>query len=96
LEEAPQIGFGSREIEVGASDLLLVASDGIGSINNPQGEYFEERRLKEELGRLAGKPPGETLNALLETAVAFGQREDLPDDVNLVGASRPPAEEEVV
>lgn len=69
-------------------DVLLMASDGLGSVSRKTGQCFEERRLRETLERLAGRDGRGLIDGLISEALRFGRGAALPDDVNLVAVSR--------
>lgn len=69
-------------------DVLLMASDGLGSVSRKTGQCFEEHRLRETLERLAGRDGRGLIDGLISEALRFGRGAALPDDVNLVAVSR--------
>lgn len=75
-------------------DVLLLASDGIGAVEGDGERYFDERRLRRALARLAGCPGRELIDSLVGEALEFSHGRPLPDDINLVTISRQgPAQE---
>lgn len=89
LFEARILPFESRTVELNPGDILLVGSDGIGSIQGEEGSFFEDRELRRTLEGLAGTEDGErVIRELMEQAFAFGKNAPLPDDVNLVALTR--------
>jgi sigma-B regulation protein RsbU (phosphoserine phosphatase) len=80
--------FESRTIEAEPGDVLLVGSDGIGSIANPGGDLFEDLELRRVLAGLAGRDGETVIRETMKQALAFGEDRALPDDVNLVAVTR--------
>jgi serine phosphatase RsbU (regulator of sigma subunit) len=77
-------------LQLAPRDVLIVASDGIGSIECEPGHLFEDHRLGEVLAGLAGKDGGQIIERLMAEAVDFGRGRPLPDDINVVTVSRVP------
>jgi len=82
------IPFESRTIVAGSGDVLLVGSDGIGSIDNGEGALFEDQELRNVLSDLAGHDGETVIRETMKRALAFGNERPLPDDVNLVAVTR--------
>lgn len=80
--------YDTRELKVAPGDVLLLGSDGLGSVPGADGQYFEDRLLRESLGELAGRDGAEVIRGLMERAVAFSQGRKFPDDVNLLTLTR--------
>ncbi|MFQ5788919.1 MAG: PP2C family protein-serine/threonine phosphatase [Acidobacteriota bacterium] len=80
--------YEARELGMEPGDVLLVGSDGLGSIAGANGEFFEDRRLRQLLAELAGSDGERVIETLMESAAAFGDGNPLPDDVNLVAITR--------
>jgi serine phosphatase RsbU (regulator of sigma subunit) len=72
----------------GSGDVLLVGSDGIGSIDNGEGALFEDQELRNVLEGLAGRDGETVIQETMKRAMAFGKEAPLPDDVNLVAVTR--------
>ena len=72
-------------------DVLLMASDGLGSIAKRTGQCFEDVRLRQTLTRLAGGDGRCIVDGLISEALRFGRGTALPDDVNLVAVARRPS-----
>ena len=72
-------------------DVLLIASDGIGSVEGHRGDYFEDRRLRRTLTSLVGCGGDDVVERLAAEAVTFGHGRRPPDDVNLIAVWRPGA-----
>jgi serine phosphatase RsbU (regulator of sigma subunit) len=88
LFESDVIPFESRTIVAGSGDVLLVGSDGIGSIDNGEGALFEDQELRNVLEGLAGRDGETVIQETMKRAMAFGKEAPLPDDVNLVAVTR--------
>jgi sigma-B regulation protein RsbU (phosphoserine phosphatase) len=88
LFESDVIPFESRIIVAGSGDVLLVGSDGIGSIDNGEGALFEDAELRNVLTGLSGQDGEKVIQETMKQAIAFGKEAPLPDDVNLVAVTR--------
>jgi serine phosphatase RsbU (regulator of sigma subunit) len=73
---------------LGAGDVLLVASDGIGSIRCEDGRTFAERHLRSALNTLAGQNGRHVIDRLAAEAVTCAHGRPLGDDINLMAVSR--------
>jgi serine phosphatase RsbU (regulator of sigma subunit) len=80
--------FESRALTLDAGDVMLVGSDGLGSITGENGEFFEDRRMRQVLADLAGTDGSGVIESLMDQAMTFGNGRPLPDDVNLVTITR--------
>jgi sigma-B regulation protein RsbU (phosphoserine phosphatase) len=69
-------------------DVLLVGSDGIGTISGENGEFFEDHRLRQVLNGLVGRDGKRVVEHLMASALAFGNHRSLPDDINLLTVTR--------
>jgi sigma-B regulation protein RsbU (phosphoserine phosphatase) len=87
LFQTDVIPFESRTIVAEKGDVLLVGSDGIGSIANPEGDLFEDRELRRVLEGLVGSEGETVIRETMKRAVAFGKEAPLPDDVNMVAVT---------
>jgi sigma-B regulation protein RsbU (phosphoserine phosphatase) len=88
LFEGPLAQYETRALELGPGDVMLLGSDGLGTIAAPSGEIFEDRRLRQVLSESTGLDGGEVIQGLMDQALAFGTSPSLPDDVNLVAITR--------
>jgi sigma-B regulation protein RsbU (phosphoserine phosphatase) len=79
---------GVRRLSLAPGDVLLIASDGIGSVESVHGECFEDCQLRQVLAELTGQEGRSVLDRLVAQAVDFGRGRPLPDDINLVTVSR--------
>jgi serine phosphatase RsbU (regulator of sigma subunit) len=76
-----------HRVRLEPGDVLLVSSDGIGSIESACGQCFEDCRLREVLAELTGQEGRNVVDRLLTQAIEFGRGRPLPDDINLVAVS---------
>jgi serine phosphatase RsbU (regulator of sigma subunit) len=83
--------YEAREILLAPGNVMLIASDGLGDIANPDGELFEERELKQALADLGGTTADELIQGLMERATRFSGASHLPDDVTLLTVTRIPS-----
>ncbi len=77
-----------RQLSLAPDDVVLLASDGIGSVQSAQGECFEDRRLHQVLAGLIGQEGKAVVDRLVAQAIDFGRGRSLPDDINLIAVSR--------
>lgn len=80
-------GYDVAQLRLARGDVLLLASDGIGSVVSTRGHYFEDR-LRSVLKTLTGQDGKAVVDCLAAKAIAFGHGRRLPDDVNLIAVSR--------
>lgn len=90
LDGRSQSAYGVGRLRLAPGDVLLLASDGIGSVESAHGQCFEDRRLRQVLEGLTGQGGRTVIDRLVAEAVAFGHGRPLPDDVNLVAVARDP------
>jgi sigma-B regulation protein RsbU (phosphoserine phosphatase) len=69
-------------------DVLLLASDGLGSIEDETEASFEEGRLQEALAQVAGRDGDAVVRHLMSEAVSFSQGKAPADDINLIAITR--------
>ena len=86
--DASIVQYEARGLDLEPGDVMLVGSDGIGSITGENGEMFEDTRMRQVLTELAGTEGSKVIGSLMEEALAFGNGQPLPDDVNLVAITR--------
>ncbi|HSQ82415.1 MAG TPA: SpoIIE family protein phosphatase [Casimicrobiaceae bacterium] len=72
-------------------DILAVVSDGIFEYQNPQGEQFGERRVREAVHAHRAKPTAELVTLLLQSVEAFAGAAPQEDDMTAVLLKRDPA-----
>ncbi len=78
----------ARDLTLTSDDVLLVATDGIGSIPGTKDELFQDQQLEQCLVELAGNDGGEVIETLVRQAMSFGHHQPLPDDVSLVAITK--------
>ena len=52
--DASIVQYETRGLDLESGDVMLVGSDGIGSITGDNGEMFEDKRMRQVLTELAG------------------------------------------
>jgi serine phosphatase RsbU (regulator of sigma subunit) len=77
-----------RTVTLEPRDVLLIASDGIGTIEGKRGQCFEDHRLRQVLTRLTGHEGRKVIEGLWAEALAFNRGRPLPDDINIIAISR--------
>lgn len=68
-------------------DVLLISSDGIGSVERDDGQCFEEH-LSLALTHLVGLAGDQVIESLLAEALEFSGGRPFPDDINLIAVSK--------
>jgi hypothetical protein len=66
-------------------DLVILFTDGIFEVENPNAELYSHRDLQVAVQKLSGSPPDHLLNELLGEVRRFTQRTEFEDDVCMVG-----------
>jgi sigma-B regulation protein RsbU (phosphoserine phosphatase) len=81
--------YDSQERDLGAGDVLLVSTDGLGEIRR-QGsdEFFQDRQLLLALQELTGKPGDAVIEALLRKALEFSAEEPWNDDLSMIAMTK--------
>ncbi len=69
-------------------DVLLLSSDGLGSIENGAEMSFTEGHMQEALAQVAGSEGDAVVQHLMSEAVAFSQGKAPSDDINLIAITR--------
>ena len=88
FDDASIVQYEARGLDLERGDVMLVGSDGIGSITGENGEMFEDKRMRQVLTELTGTEGSQVIGSLMEKALAFGNGQPLPDDVNLLAITR--------
>ena len=73
-----------EEVPVARGDTILVATDGLAEAVGADGTQLGYTRIAAELGALAGRPPREIVDGMLDTASRFLGGEPPQDDITLV------------
>lgn len=80
------VKFSQVDIPLTKGDILLLSTDGIvDQFGGPEGKKFLNKRLRELLIRLSGRPMPEQRNALLEEFEAWRGSQEQTDDVCVMG-----------
>jgi serine phosphatase RsbU (regulator of sigma subunit) len=77
-----------RQIALAPGDVLLLATDGLGSIAGKGEDLFEDRELGQVLAELPGIDGQKVIRTLFERAIRFSEDQPIPDDVCLVAITR--------
>ena len=81
--------YRTHTLDIDYGDVLLLSSDGIGSVEDDKGMSFEDYgRIPRTLAELSGQPGQAIIESLVSDAVAFSKGQPLPDDINLVAITR--------
>ena len=80
--------YAVHRVDLAPGDVLLIASDGIGSIEDDAGQCFEDHQLRPALTSLTGFSGERVIHSLVAEAAEFSNGLPFPDDVNLVAVSR--------
>ena len=86
--EGGLVQYEARGLSLEPGDVMLLGSDGIGSITDEGGEMFEDRQLRRVLSELVGADGSKVLEGLMDKAMVFGNGQPIPDDVNLIAITR--------
>ena len=76
--------FPEAALDLAPGDTVLISTDGLAEVVDPDGESWGYDRVAEAYGRAADGEAEAILDALLAAAETFGRGCDLPDDVTLV------------
>jgi len=82
FEKLPFIN--EEKIILGPNALLFCFTDGLVDIQNEEGEYFEEEKLKKFIDQNKDKSLAEFNNKLIETVEAFKGQKEYVDDIALL------------
>jgi serine phosphatase RsbU (regulator of sigma subunit) len=74
-------------VALAPGDILLISSDGLGSVERDNGQCFEDH-LSLALTHLVGLAGEEVIQSLLAEALEFSGGRPFPDDINLIAVSR--------
>lgn len=86
--EALPNGYDSRTIDFEPGDLMLVASDGLGEIRDPEGRFFQDGELAKALTETCGQDGDKFIECLVERGRAFRGNDNYDDDVSIITVSR--------
>jgi serine phosphatase RsbU (regulator of sigma subunit) len=76
--------YQERRVPVAAGDTILLASDGLAELANPDGDPLGYARVRTLLAGCGGQPPAEVIAALSAAADAWRGARPLADDLTLV------------
>lgn len=91
---APALGifadsrYTTSDAQLEPNDLLLLYTDGLSEVENPAGDLYETRRLREMLEGSLRNPSAELLESLVADTKVFSGEETFQDDVCLVAIER--------
>jgi phosphoserine phosphatase RsbU/P len=77
-----------RELELHSGDVMLLTSDGLGDIRNPQDRFFHDGPLPRALSELRGKKGPAVIEGLMQCATSFRAGVASPDDVCIVSLTK--------
>jgi serine phosphatase RsbU (regulator of sigma subunit) len=84
----PQPQFEQRETQLDPGDVLLLYTDGVTEMMNPQRELFGDDRLAAVLRQNHHRSPQEIINAVLAELNAFAMGQSQSDDITMVVIKR--------
>ena len=80
--------YAVHRLDLAPGDVLLMASDGIGSIEDGTGRCFEDHQLFRALSDLSGFSGERVLKSLVAEAIEFSNGLPFPDDISMVAVTR--------
>ncbi|UCH97989.1 MAG: serine/threonine-protein phosphatase, partial [Candidatus Aminicenantes bacterium] len=88
--KAPPIGafnhfpYPHKKVEFNEGDTLLLLSDGLPELFNPDEEMFGYSRLKQLFAGIGGKPPGQIIDELAAAGDSWLKGKPQDDDITFV------------
>lgn len=82
VEDLPEVTVGIVNLAEPAT--VIIYTDGLTDMQNPQGAYFDEDRLSRFLEEHSDRKPEAINQALLATVEAFREGEGIPDDFTVL------------
>jgi sigma-B regulation protein RsbU (phosphoserine phosphatase) len=86
--------YHSREIQLGAGDMLFLYTDGVTEAGDPSGGFYGNERLKAFLNANAGEPLDELVHRLFADITAYSDGMEQFDDITMlalrIGKDTPP------
>jgi serine phosphatase RsbU (regulator of sigma subunit) len=76
--------YDERRLEIQPGDTLLLMTDGLPELTDPEGEPFGYGRVRETFEDLGGKRPEEVISGLTAAAEAWAGGQPAKDDITLV------------
>ncbi|MHC4661299.1 MAG: PP2C family protein-serine/threonine phosphatase [Planctomycetota bacterium] len=81
----PDALYPETTVSLKPKDFLLLYTDGITEAQNTEREFYGEERLYETVRKYIDRDADTILDELLKDAIAFVGKEEIRDDINLVG-----------
>jgi serine phosphatase RsbU (regulator of sigma subunit) len=78
------IPYELREIPLAKGDTILLMSDGLPEMFNPEKELFGDDQVIAAFQELAEKPTQDIIDGLIQKAAAWGDMDNLRDDITLL------------
>jgi sigma-B regulation protein RsbU (phosphoserine phosphatase) len=91
LAMVPVATFEEQAITLAPGDTLVVFSDGVSEMMNPDRDFFGEERLRDLLVAQRGRDASVVGRTIVDAVTAFAAGAPANDDVSLVIARRLPA-----
>jgi sigma-B regulation protein RsbU (phosphoserine phosphatase) len=79
-----QASWSEHDIALSPGDALLLMSDGLAEVTNPDGDLFGYQRVQRAFADSGDLEPGRTVARLVESAETFRSGEAFADDVTLM------------
>jgi serine phosphatase RsbU (regulator of sigma subunit) len=76
--------YDERRLEIQPGDTVLLMSDGLPELTDPEGEPFGYVRVRETFESLGGKAPEDVIAGLTAAAEAWAAGQAPKDDITLV------------
>ena len=80
----PQAQFSVKTVSFQPGDTFVLYTDGAFEAMNPHGDMFGEARLQRLLARLAGQPPRQLCESVLQEIQEFQREQRRMDDITLL------------
>ncbi len=80
----PTVGYSAGTVDIEASDVLILYSDGINEASNKNDEEFGEDRLQYIISNNVDSKPVELCGRIMNEVTAFASAGEAPDDRTLV------------
>jgi phosphoserine phosphatase RsbU/P len=87
----PTAAYSAGTVEIEASDMLVLYSDGISEATNQNDEEFGEDRMKELISDTADGAPSEVCERIMSQVTAFASSRLPPDNRTLMVVRFPQA-----
>lgn len=80
----PRAPFQETAVDLNPGDLLVVFSDGVSEVNNPDGDIWNEDELEQVVASCAGLSADEARRRILDAVQSFADGAEPSDDITLV------------